>query len=401
MKKIRNFLLSAYGPMVVVSLQYAVKAPLKIWVGYVAGLTAIVADGYHNSSDLAQGLIAIWLIRLLAAAATREFPLGKKNIASIFKVFVGISLGYLALTAGFQSLQVLWNVFVNHGVFPVRFDPQYATMALVVAVVSVAISIPVSEYQIRIGKRLNNGILVADGTETRSDAVLETVIAAGIIGQMIGGWAWIEYPLTLVVCVFMLQTARELLEDGLGALLQKSIGQDHETKIRGMVEDLYGVEGVDQLITFKVGPVVVLIMKVLSHYGAEVADVMKKAMALQIAEHLRSEGFEEGEFFIRFSHPDSDAHRRAVALAKEGETFKIVSMIDKITHLAVCDIEEGRVTRYSLESVQEPKSIHVVSLLREKHVREIVFRNPTAYVKELLGDMVIAGPSADLAVYDL
>ncbi len=400
-QKIKAFLLSAYGPMAAVVAMYSVKGPVKIWVGHAAGLTAIVADGYHNESDFTQGLLAMWLIRLIAAAATREFPLGKKNLASLFKVFVGVCLGYLAITAGFQSLQTLWDVCINHGSFPLRFSQEYAPIALIVAMVSVALSIPVSEYQIRTGKRLNNGILIADGKETRSDAILETVIVAGILGQMIGDWAWVEYPLTLIVCVFMLGTAKELLEDGMGALLQKSIGQEHETKIRGIVEDLYGVEGVDQLISFKVGPVVILIMKVLSHYGAEVADVMKKAMALQIAEHLRSEGFEEGEFFIRFSHPDSDAHRRAVALAEDGETFRIVSTIDEVTHLAICDIEEGRVTRYSLEEVSESRSAGVVFLLREKNVREIVFRNPTAYVKELLGDMVVAGPSADLAVYDL
>src|SRR3990167_2127936 len=72
-QKIKAFLLSAYGPMAAVVAMYSVKAPVKIWVGHAAGLTAIVADGYHNGSDFLQGLLGMWLIRMIVAAAKREF----------------------------------------------------------------------------------------------------------------------------------------------------------------------------------------------------------------------------------------------------------------------------------------------------------------------------------------
>ena len=404
-QKIKAFLLSAYGPMTAVVAMYSVKAPVKIWVGHVAGLTAIVADGYHNGSDFTQGLLAMWFIRIIAAAATREFPLGKKNLASLFKVFVGVCLGYLAITTGFQSLQTLWDVCINHGSFPVRFSQEYAPIALIVAIVSMALSIPVSEYQIRTGERLNNGILIADGKETRSDAILEVVIVAGILGQMIGGWAWIEYPLTLVVCVFMIQTARELIADGLDALLQRSIGEEHENAIQEIVKDMYGVQGVDQIITFKIGPMVILIMKVLSRHGAEVTDIMKKAMAMPLARYLGKQGFEDGKFFIRFAQPDPDAHRRAVAIERTNGINRVARRVGEATHIAICDIEHDRVVRDPVEDVHRLNPAQIAEFLAQKNVREIVLsESPMDSMRKKFrefGIEIVCGHSTDLSVYEL
>lgn len=351
--KTATFFTSRYGPMAVLLVMYGLKIPAKISVGRLVGMEAIEADGFHNTSDFAEGWIAIWLMWLVVSAASKTFPIGKKNLASLFRLVVGAGLIGLALKVGINSLSVLFDVLFMGGKFPGAFASEYATLALVLTIVSVAMSFPVSYYQIKVGERLDDGILIADGQETRSDALLEVVIVVGLAMRFFAGWAWIEHVFTLIVAGLITRTGYEIGLNGLWALLQRAIGEEHDKKIREIVSDMYGVHSVKRLITFMVGPMAVVLLDVEKDVNVQEDKHLIRAMKIKISHHLELKGMRDHFLRVEISEPTGGAGRITVAIVCEKGNERVAHNLAEATHVTIVDITQGRPFRsYDEEIVQ-------------------------------------------------
>jgi len=408
MNQIKLFFLSPYLAMGVVLLMYGVKVASKLSIGRWIHSPMIEGDGWHNVADIGEACVVIATIWFSRLPPSDTFPLGRKNIESIFSVAVSVLLAIMAFKISGTAVISLWNI--AHGqVAPLVMSPEVVVWVMGITLGSALVSGIVSTYQIKVGKRTGHASLVADGKETLSDGLIEITIFLGIVGEYILDAPWLEYPFALIVSVVMVRTAREIGARGLAALLQKSIGIHHERAIKAIVADMYGVASVAQIKTFMVGSAVILIMKVLSRTSTEMSRLLKESMALQIAQYLRQEGFVDGEFFIRFDVPDSDAHRRTVALVCDHRSWRVAHSIQEATHVAISDIAFGEVGRTVLHAVAhketgEETEEALLALLEEQHVRELVlfaFDRAWNGMHTPSGVWILNGGSENPSVYGL
>ncbi|NQV90761.1 cation diffusion facilitator family transporter [Candidatus Uhrbacteria bacterium] len=401
---IRKIFASPYGVMVVVLCMYVAKVAAKLTIGQMIHSPMIEGDGWHNASDIFEACVVIATIWFSRLPASDSYPLGRRNIESIFSVVVGVFLALMSIKIAWFALVGLAHIKDGHATL--ILSSQMAPWVLGVTGGSALVSLFVSRYQIRVGKATGHEALVADGEETASDGRIELATFVGVCGEYLFDAPWIEYPFALIVAGLMVKTGGEIFSRGMGALLQRTIGPEHDEAIRNIVSNMYGIERVAQIKTFRTGNKVILILKVLSQAQPRVTRLMKEAVAVHIARYLREQEFEDGEFFIRFDSPPSDFHRRAVLIHYIDDLPRVATCIKDATHVIVCDVEYGGVTRATNHQIPDQdldeRIKHLGELLVKKRVVEsILFSSTCDQTASTFPIRVVNGPSDQLAVYGL
>lgn len=383
------FRMSPYGVMTVVLVMYILKVVFKLTVGYATGSQMLVGDGWHNGADIFEAMMVVGTIALARLPQNETYPFGRKNLESLFAVLVALFLFGMAVKILLVSLWSGAGVIVsllNWQVPLLPTDPashaaSYTWLALLVVGLSAGASVLVSRYQIAVGKRTGHESLVADGKETMSDGFIELVVLIGVLLQIIGAWiaiTWnapwaqhlyaLEYVFAILVAVKMIQTAWEIFWEGLDALLQKTIGVLHESKIRDIIKMMHGAEEVESLKTFRVGNKPILIMKLTTSCSPQTTAIIKRALMSRFDDYLLSEDFEQPEYYIRFGPLQDQPCRVGYFVISDADTVILAPSARLATHLRVCDVVRGEVVRSRDELVWKKSFDEIVALIRLKRL---------------------------------
>ncbi|MFH1047520.1 MAG: cation diffusion facilitator family transporter [Patescibacteria group bacterium] len=359
---------------------YLIKISAKLSVGYAVNSPMIIGDGYHNVSDIFEALLVIVMIWLSRQPKNGDYPFGRKNTESIVSAVIGGALVLLALKISAESILGLLSWIPSLRSSIEALSP-FRREALVLGVVgsrlfwltlavtggSAFMSMLVSAYQVRIGRKSGHDSLVADGEETRSDGYIEFVTLAGVLSEYILHQPRLEYVFALAVSVKLFLTGRELFLRGYRTLLQRSIGAEIEAQIQTMVSRMCGVVKLAELKTFRVGSEVVVIMKVHTRASMEATRAMKKSLNTQLISLLSDWEFVGGELYVRFDCPSPHQHREAYAMTvtPTGEE-QIATSLQDAKLIRICDVTDGEVSRaHDIPNQSEFRRL-AASLIRKK-----------------------------------
>lgn len=374
---------SPYTVMIIVVIMYVVKVVCKLSIGLHINSPMITGDGFHNITDIVQALFVIVAVAVSRMPPSEKYPFGRKNIESIFSVVVGVSLCVMALKIGWESIKILSQYIgvllgmVRPFESPLKMGNQYVTWVVAITLGSTLLSVIVGRFQIQAGKAAGHEALIADGKETLSDGRIEAATFIGILGEYLFHAPWIEYPFAIVVAGLMIHTGVEISLYGYRALLQRTIGSNHDKAMKALTVSMPGVTDVADLRSFRVGPKAIVIAKVLTHADARASRLLKHGIATHVTDYLLAHDFEEVELFIRFDRPDPKRERRAVAVRVRGDERSVATSLEDATHFIVCDMEFDCVSRATVhEAAALPGS--VLEFLQTKKVSSLLLFDPSA-----------------------
>lgn len=375
---------SPYTVMSIVVIMYVVKVACKLTLGLHIHSPMITGDGFHNISDIVQALFVIVAVAVSRMPASDKYPFGRKNIESIFSVVVGVSLCAMALKIGWESLVIFFQyIRVFLGYIP-AFEPHlkmgsaYVGWVISVTLGSALVSLAVGNFQIKAGRAAGHDALVADGKETLSDGRIEVATFIGILGEYLFHAPWIEYPFAIFVAVLMIHTGIEITLHGYRALLQRTIGSEHDQAIKELIRVMPGVVEVADLKSFRVGPRAIVITKVVTHAEARASWLLKRSIAKHITMYLREQDFLESELFIRFDRPDPKRERRAIAVWWDAAGHRrVATSLDDATHLIICDMEFDGISRATVHEIATLQG-SILEFLRVKKVASLHLFAPSA-----------------------
>ncbi|MBY0358500.1 MAG: cation diffusion facilitator family transporter [Candidatus Obscuribacterales bacterium] len=360
--------------MGLVALMYVVKAVLKITVGQMINSPMIAGDGFHNIADLFEAAAVITVIVVARRPSTVDYPFGRKNIEFFASLAIGASLLYMSFQFTVESLVGLLAMkpaldeivrgYVSLPAYqPLVMSTKTLPWVLAVTAGSTALSVIVSRYQISVGRSSGHASLVADGEETASDGRIEAVTFVGVIAEYLFHAPWLEYPLGLVVAVLIGRTGFELFRSAWRVLLQHSLGEERESKIKEICLATPGIMGIFKLKTFQVGHTAVCLIDLETQRGHAAVIQIQYGIEYHLRQYLEEEGFKEFEFKLDFHLPLAKRHRVAYAIKKvDGKSF-ISPTLSQASHIWVCDIERGKVMRSTEEVLPE----NPLALLLRKH----------------------------------
>ncbi|AFK22952.1 cation diffusion facilitator family transporter [Pyrococcus sp. ST04] len=276
-----------YKPIIVSIVGNLFLAFLKIIVGIIYSSIALISDGVHSFSDTLTSIIGLIGIKISKKPPDSSHPFGHSRFEPLFAFFMGQLLILVAYEIGRDSIER-----ILHGV---RIDVN--PLMISVAVVSIIIKEGMTRYTLRIGKKVDNKILIADAYHHRSDVLSTVAVLFGFFLEKIGFWFG-DALAGIIVSLFIGKVAAEIILENLNYLTGRAPPYEVCKKIEDAALSVPGVLGVHDLRAHYVGS------KLHVELHIEVSPTITLLEAHNISEEVKKKIEELPEVEVAFVHVD-------------------------------------------------------------------------------------------------
>ena len=262
-----------------VTLAGSVVNLLLLLFKFVAGIAghsaAMVADAVHSLSDFATDMVVILFVHISSKPEDAGHDYGHGKYETLATAIIGLALLCVGIGILWNGLTAVWHFWQGDAL------QRPGGVALAAAVVSVLSKEAVYRYTVRAGKRCRSQAVIANAWHHRSDALSSIGTAIGIGGAFLLGerWCVLDPLAAIVVSIFILRVAIQLLVPCITELLEKSLPPEVEEEIEQTILSFPGVCSPHHLRTRRIG----------NHFAMEVHVRMDGHLSLEEAHRKATE----------------------------------------------------------------------------------------------------------------
>lgn len=265
----------------------ALLVAFKFVAGIMGHSAAMVADAVHSLSDFVTDIIVMAFVHISGKPKDSSHDYGHGKFETLAMTFIGLALLMVAIGIVYEGLlKITAWAGGEHLEAP-------GLLAFWAALFSIVIKEGTFRYTIVKAKELDSQALEANAWHHRSDALSSIGTALGIGGAIFLGqkWAVLDPAASVIVGLFIVKVAFELLRSGFGDLMEQSLPEDVEQEILQLAGSVPGVVEPHDLRTRRIG----------NHYAIELHILMDGNIPLceahdrasQVEELLRKQYGEE------------------------------------------------------------------------------------------------------------
>ena len=247
----------------------------KLAAGIVGNSGAMISDAVHSMSDVFATMIAWFGVHQSKKDADDEHPYGHERVECVASLILGLILLATGIGIGFNGVMTIAG-------------GEYAApgrIALLAAAVSIITKEAMFWYTMHYAKLLNSDAFKADAWHHRSDALSSVGSLVGIGGAILG-FPVMDPIASVVICIFILKVAYDIIKDAFAKMLDTACSEEFEEELREFIASHEGVEAVDLLQTRLFGSRIYVDIEI------AVDGEMKLRQAHDIAENVH-DGIEE------------------------------------------------------------------------------------------------------------
>lgn len=243
----------------------------KFVAGILGHSAAMLADAVHSLSDFVTDIIVIVFVRISSKPEDEGHDYGHGKYETLATAIIGLILLFVGFGILWNGATSIWDFWQGGEL------KEPGMLALWAALVSILFKELLYQYTVLKGRRLNSQAVVANAWHHRSDALSSIGTAVGIGGAILLGERWLILdPLAaVVVSLFIMKVAIQLLVPSMNELLEKSLPAEVEEKIKQEILAFPGVTSPHHLRTRRIG----------SSYAIEVHIRMDGQITLEEAHH--------------------------------------------------------------------------------------------------------------------
>lgn len=227
-------------------------ALLKTSVGILGHSPALLAEGVNSTSDVAYYLVVAVFMRLSHKPADETHPYGHNQLESIASLVVGAFIVTTAVAVFWDSINNVFELITGNAE-----SPGAASLALYVALFTVALKIFLFWYTRRLGQETHNPAVIALTYDHRNDILSASAAALGIfLGQR--GFPWADPLVGALVALLILRTGVEILRQSSAELMDAVPSRALSRQINRLLASLPDVQSVEEVHAHRFGPYLVV-----------------------------------------------------------------------------------------------------------------------------------------------
>ncbi len=217
----------------------AILSGFKLFAGIVGNSGAMISDAVHSFSDVLTTLIAWIGVKVSKKDADASHPYGHERLECI----ASLILGFVLMATGFGIGKIgIENIL--SGSYETLAIPS--SIALVAAIISIVGKEAMYWYTRYYAKLIHSAAFLADAWHHRSDAFSSIGSLIGIAGAMLG-FPILDSVASVVICIFIVKVAYDIMKDACVKMLDTSCGDGYEKELVEHITAQDDVVGVDML----------------------------------------------------------------------------------------------------------------------------------------------------------
>ena len=222
----------------------------KFIAGFMGHSSAMIADAVHSLSDFVTDVIVLLFVNISSKPKDESHDYGHGKYETLATSIVGIVLLCVGAGLFWEGASKIYDYYVKD--VPLESPGM---IALIAALVSIAAKELLYRITVLVGRRQNSQVVIANAWHHRSDAFSSIGTAIGIGGAILLGEQWrVLDPLAaVVVSVFIVKVALQLVIPAINDLLEKSLPKEIEDEILAIITATPEVRNPHNLRTRRIG----------------------------------------------------------------------------------------------------------------------------------------------------
>jgi cation diffusion facilitator family transporter len=254
---------------------------------FIAGITghsqAMIADAIHSLSDFATDIVVLFGMFFSKKPIDDDHRYGHGKFETISTAVIALVLGYVGIKMGYDGIHRIIHV-IQLGEFP----EKPSAIAFWAAIISIVGKEILYQMTAKIGKEIESPAIIANAWHHRSDAFssIGTAIGIGVASFIGNSWTILDPIAAIVVSVFIIKVAVDILLKCIGELTDKSFSEDQLKEIERIAESIIGISQPHNVRTRMVGNVPVIDLHV--RVDASMTVQASHILATELENNLRS-----------------------------------------------------------------------------------------------------------------
>jgi len=220
----------------------------QVIIGIFSGSQGLIADGMHSFSDLIADFVVLVANKKSRKPSDNDHHYGHWRYENGASLIIGAILCLVGAGMLWSAMGKLWHPDTI---------PEVHMVALWVALGAIVIKELLFRYMLKVAKRVQSSMLIANAWHARSDAASSVVVAAGIIGNL-AGFTWFDPIAAMIVGVMIALMGYRFAAEALHDLMDRSVDSATEQEIKNTILAVPGVDGLHDVKTRKAGDLILV-----------------------------------------------------------------------------------------------------------------------------------------------
>lgn len=219
----------------------AVLSALKLFAGFFGHSQALIADAVHSLSDVLTTVVVIVSLLVSGRKPDDNHEYGHQKYEGIATLLLALALGYVGIKIGISGASAIITGSYKDFTLP-------TLLPAIAALVSIVVKEAMYQVTMKVARKEKSSALKADAEHHRSDALSSVGSLAGVLFALFG-FPVMDSVASIIICIFILKTAIEILLEALKGLTDSSADENTEEAIERDAMSIEGVERIDMLKT--------------------------------------------------------------------------------------------------------------------------------------------------------
>jgi len=198
---------------------------IKFFIGVASGSVAVLASAIDSLLDTVISIFNFFAIKKSEERATDEFQYGKGKVQAIAAVIEGTIITISGLYIIYEAIQK-----VIHG-----STTELLTPAITVMVISIVVTFILVQYLLKVSKETGNLVIKSDALHYKTDLWSNGVILLSLGIVYLTSWEWVDALFGFGIGLYIIYSAYEIIEEGVGILLDKALDKEMVEQIREII----------------------------------------------------------------------------------------------------------------------------------------------------------------------
>jgi len=199
----------------------AILTVVKLVLGVMSGSVAVLASAIDSVLDMSISVFNFYAIKKSEENANDEYHYGKGKIQAIAAVIEGTIITISGIYIIYQAIDKLM-----HG-----GGLSMLTPSIIAMIFSIVVTYFLVEYLLRVAKDTDNLVIKADALHYKTDLWSNAAVLVALVLVYITGLDAIDAVLGLGIGLYIIYSAYEIIQEGVGILLDRALDSDEVAKI--------------------------------------------------------------------------------------------------------------------------------------------------------------------------
>ncbi len=224
---------------VIATISATLLAIIKLVIGILSGSVAVIASAIDSILDTAISIFNFFAIKKAEENPDAQFNYGKGKIQAIAAVIEGTIITISGLYIIYEAIKKIIT----------KETTQMLGTSVVVMIISIIVTWFLVKYLERVAKETDSIVVKSDALHYKADLLSNGAVLLALFLVSITGFDFIDAIFGLIIGVYIIYSAYEIIKDGILILLDRSLDPQIVAKIGEIINSMEDVRGYHWLKT--------------------------------------------------------------------------------------------------------------------------------------------------------